>query len=69
MQWNLLKISLENFCKTVYGFEEVCFAEVLYGKMTKFFTSDPQAEIFHKFQNWFLEDHPYYTLIILNEIF
>ena len=31
---------MENFRKTVYGFEEVCFAEVLYGKMTKFFTSD-----------------------------
>ena len=27
--WNLLKIFLENFRKTVYGFEEVCFAEVV----------------------------------------
>ena len=47
MQWNLLKISLENFRKTVYGFEEVCFAEVLYGKMTKFFTSDFSMNFFY----------------------
>ena len=37
---------MENFRKTVYGFEEVCFAEVLYGKMTKFFTSDFSMNFF-----------------------
>ena len=46
-QWNLLKIFLENFRKAVYGFEEVCFAEVLYGKMTKFFTSDFSMNFFY----------------------
>ena len=47
MQWNLLKIFLENFRKTLYGFEEVCIAEVLYGKMTKFFTSDFSMNFFY----------------------
>ena len=34
--WNLLKIFLENFRKTVYGFEEVCFAEVVILKQKSF---------------------------------
>ena len=40
---------MENFRKTVYGFEEVCIAEVLYGKMTKFFTSDFSMNFFIQF--------------------
>ena len=35
-QWNLLKMFLENFRKTVYGFEEVCFAEVVNGLQVRF---------------------------------
>ena len=48
-----LKKFLKNFRKTVYGFEEVCFAEVLYGKMTKFFASDVFMNfLFNFLKNW-----------------